>query len=416
MHQIDPATIDLSSFIDSSLSPWHVVRNIIKIAQKEDFSILHEKEDWVIKPESSYLIQRGCSLILIRTPKVSLESISMVAAHTDSPALKIKPNPVTQKEGHTLLQLEAYGAPILSSWIGRDLSVAGLVIKQDELASAKECCDSLIEIPSALFIPHVALHLDRTVNDLGHQVAKHDHLFAFITNNEVKRSYDDSSVVYRELYAVSEEGVSERDGYVSGPRLDNLACLIPALQAFMNQPHSDRKLKVFVAWNHEEIGSQTAEGALSPFLSDILERLSIGFGLARSSYLKLKSKSEMISCDVAHGYHPNYPEKYDLKHSPKLGSGVVVKTNPNMRYCQSASLSAKFTSLVKTNSIPHTFYSLRNDLQSGSTIGPLVSSQMGVETIDIGIPLIGMHSIREFVDRNDIKALQKALDAFYRAP
>ncbi len=393
----------LETFVASSPSPWHVVEQISALSQKAGAATLNEKTSWSIEPSSFYIIRRGCSCILIKTPSKRIEKVKIVAAHTDSPALKVKPYPLAIKEGHALLQLEPYGVPILSSWIGRDLRLSGMILR-----SGKQ---ELVDLNHAAFIPHIAFHLDRTVNDAGHQVLKHDHLFAM---GKEHAFLNDPSITFKDLFLVSDEKAEKLKDcdLIAGPRLDNLACLYAAFAAFIGQKTNDADLLAFVAWNHEEIGSQSAEGALSPFLSDTLERISFGFKLDRAKFLELKASTTLISCDVAHGYHPNYPEKHDLKHTPKLGSGVVIKTNPNMRYSQTANLTGLFVRKLQEAQIPYSYFSLKNDMQSGSTVGPLISSQMGIETIDIGIPLLGMHSIRELVSGSDVQALEKSLSAF----
>lgn len=395
-------TIRIEDFIQKALSPWHVATTLLSESQAAGAVLLDETSSWQLQPETLYVMRRGATFIAFRTPRSPINAFRLLVTHSDSPALKLKPKPNVERDGMQLIQLEPYGAPILPSWIGRPLNVAGVVYK--------EGTEHLIELPWKLFIPHIALHLERTVNEVGHFVHKHNHLFALAGG-----ALPPEKVV--DLYATIDappQKIGIDGSLLAAPRCDNLATLVPLFNAFIAAKPAEKLLQLFIAWNHEEIGSETAEGASSSLLNDLLERILAASGtMQRSEYLEVKTRSTIISCDVAHGFHPNYSDKNDGEHSPKLGSGVVLKTNPNQRYCYDMRLAAEVIDRLESKEIPYTFFSLRNDLQAGSTVGPRLAAAVGVKTLDIGIPLLGMHAAQEVVSYKDIEALSKLASSLF---
>lgn len=409
-------TLVFEEFIQKALSPWHVATTLKTYLQELGGVLLDEKRSWdsnSLMGGQLYLVQRGATFIAFRTPKNAIEAFRLVVTHLDSPCLKLKPCPLVQRDGMNLLQLEPYGAPILPSWIGRPLKVAGVIINSREDASRELYREELVELTTRIFIPHVALHLDRSVNETGHLVQKHMHLFALAGANFLPNAQ------VMDLYAsidAAPQAIGPDGTLLAAPRLDNLATLFPLFKAFSTQAPSENLLQLFIAWNHEEIGSETAEGASSALVSDIVERILYSQAYlqdysenyaARKRHLEMKAHSSVISCDVAHGFHPNYSDKNDGDHSPKLGSGVVLKTNPNQRYCYDITLAAELITKMEKYAIPYSHFSLRNDLQAGSTVGPRLAAALGVKTIDIGIPLLGMHAAQEMVAYSDMDALER---------
>lgn len=408
---------DLLSFIERSPTPFHATKNLVELFVKNGFTLLDEGESWKVVTNSAYLVTRNdSSIIAFRTGNNLKDGINMVGAHTDSPCLRIKPNPDINKHGYTQLGVEVYGGALLHPWFDRDLSIAGRVSGVNKDGSLFH---ELIDFKKAVaIIPNLAIHLDRDANSkksinaqtnlpiiLGHELA-----VDFKTTLLDYCSKDAETVLEFELscYDTQAPGfVGLNDEFISSARLDNLLSTYIGARALLDSNNS-KQASLFIATDHEEVGSASACGAQGSFLKSVLERLTEGAG----DLTQVITRSSMISCDNAHGIHPNYADKHDQNHGPLLNQGPVIKVNNNQRYATNSISSAKFKHLCDNIGVPTQTFVVRSDMGCGSTIGPITATELGIETLDIGAPQWAMHSIRETAGSADCEYLHLALCEF----
>lgn len=414
---------DLCAFLDSSVTAWHAAREIGNRLALQDFTPLDEGERWSLEKGKSYFVIRGGSICAFTIPEKKPSHALILASHTDSPALKIKPKPEVQKENMTLFGVEIYGAPLLSSWLNRDLAIAGRVVVTNKQDSLEEKLVFLDDAP--VFIPQLALHLDKEIHEKGLHLNKQDHLFPIITlqNAEkkeknaleylLKRHLSFQTLISHDLYLVSAEKSrylgSEKEMLASA-RLDNLCSAHAALAALAlsTKPHPTG-VQMAIFYDHEEIGSRASDGAASPFLGDILKRIAHAFKMDEEELACMIHRSLCISIDVAHALNPNYAARYDANHSPLLGKGVVMKYNADLKYATDALSSAKILQLAQKLGLPLQSYVSRNDIPSGSTVGPIIASGTGIPVVDLGCPQLSMHSAREVIACQDYLELSTLL-------
>jgi len=413
---------DLLSFIAKSPTPFHATLNLLNLFKRNKFTVLDEGETWQIKTNKSYVVTRNdSSIIAFRTGADLAAGINMIGAHTDSPCLRIKPNPQVQKFGYTQLAVEVYGGALLHPWLDRDLSIAGRV------SGLKKNGDLFHEIidfekPVAM-IPSLAIHLNRDANSnstINEQ--KHLPLIFSQSDNPGKSKTTDfkaellkycgrdaKQILEYELSCYDTQApslVGLNEEFLSAARLDNLLSTYIGARAMLDS--KGKQAALFIASDHEEVGSASASGAQGPFLKSVLERITNSAGQLTQTI----SRSTLISCDNAHGIHPNYADKHDQNHGPILNQGPVIKINNNQRYASNSISSAKFKQLCGANKIPTQTFVVRSDMRCGSTIGPITATEIGIETLDIGAPQWAMHSIRETAGTQDCEYLYKALSAF----
>ena len=413
----------LTEFISSSPTPFHAVSTMSERLTGSGYQRLHESEDWDLQPNTGYWVTRNDSSIIAFHTGSSLSfanGVRLVGAHTDSPCLKIKPNPELKGHGCQRLAAEVYGGVLLRTWFDRDLSLAGRVTYSD---SKGKVTSTLIDFETPIVqIPSLAIHLNRQANDDA-KIQRQKELNLVLALAENKADFSDllvkqlamqgveqAAVLDHEIYAYDTQapavGGLHGDFFVSA-RLDNLLSCYIGLEALLTS--ADGEPKLLICNDHEEVGSQSASGAQGPFLRDFLERIcQDGQQLSR-----VLSKSMLVSADNAHAIHPNYPEKHDAGHGPVINSGPVIKVNANQRYATNSETSAIFKQLAKEVDVELQTFVARNDMGCGSTIGPITASEIGVATIDVGCPQWGMHSIRETAGTKDGIGLTKVLAQFY---
>ncbi|WP_372986792.1 M18 family aminopeptidase [Marinobacter sp.] len=414
---------DLIEFLNSSPTPWHAVSTMKSRLDAAGFEQLDERDDWSLdRNRGYYVIRNGSSIVAFRTGNkdVSTSGIRMVGAHTDSPCLKVKPNPELRRKGYFQLGVEVYGGVLLNPWFDRDLSLAGRVTLLDE---AGEVQDVLVDFRKPVgFIPSLAIHLDREANNnrsinaqtdlppVLMQVSEDDTTsFADLLSQQVAA---ESGIKARKVlgYELSfyeaqrAEFVGLRNEFVASARMDNLLSCYIGLQSLIHTSGDEAAL--LVCNDHEEVGSMSAEGAQGPFLTAVLDRWC-GAGKARAI-----AHSMMISADNAHGVHPNYLDKHDENHGPILNQGPVIKVNHNQRYATNSRSAALYRHISDELGLPHQTFVVRSDMGCGSTIGPLTAGNLGVTTLDIGVPQFGMHSIRELIGAEDGFTLFRVLAEF----
>lgn len=426
---VDPIIQDFVAFLNASPTAWHAVESVEQRLLQSGFEILREEDSWTLKPGGRYLVTRnGSSLCAFCLPTSSPKGVRILASHTDSPGLKLKPNPEFRKQEMVLFGVEVYGSPLLNSWLNRDLGLAGKVAYLDGKGQLQETLVRLDKHP--LIIPQLAIHLDRDVNEKGLVLNKQDHLSALAAIGKQKEDRYlekllQEQIAYQELLGFElflypldpARLVGFRNQMISSYRLDNLGGVHAASTAFIQELKPSKDLiKMIVFWDNEEVGSSTAQGAESPFLPETIERVMIALNKTREDYFRLLRQSLCLSVDLVHAAHPNYMEKHDAQHQPIMGEGAVMKVSAQQRYVSDSRLLALVNLIAKKAKISLQTYVNRNDIKGGTTIGPIQSALTGIPTIDIGYGQLSMHSSREMAACSDHLAMVKLLTTFLAYP
>jgi aspartyl aminopeptidase len=422
----------LFDFIDASPSPWHVVATIETKLIAHGFEKLEETETWRLNPDSGYYVIRGGSSIIFFITGAGFQRESgfhIVGAHTDSPGLRLKPNPVNLKAGLHRTNVEIYGSPILATFADRDLSLAGRLCFKAKTGSV-ETVLLKIEAP-VLRLPNLAIHMNRNVNEDGLKFHKQNELHliysaltdqhitdkAFpdiLLNNvpEIKGQLLSWDIAVYDTQKAATWGANQV--FYSASRIDNLASCHAALEALLtNRGQHSENTRICAFFDHEEIGSTSNKGADGSFLPDALQRISASLQPDAQTFPAKLAKSFLISADMAHAFHPNFPSAYDPDHKVIVNQGPVIKTNANQRYSSEAISEAMFIDWCQQVDVPYQRYSHRSDLPCGSTIGPITSAKLGLRSIDIGNPMWAMHSIRESAGIADHSYMVRVLGKFF---
>ncbi len=418
----------LLDFLKRSPSPFHATQSMAEALQAAGYQALDERETWQLQPQGRYYVTRNdSSIIAIKLGQHDpvQHGIRMVGAHTDSPCLKVKPQPELSRHGYWQLGVEVYGGVLLSPWFDRDLSLAGRVtFKHNEQLQSR-----LIDFKHAIAsIPSLAIHLNREANSgwainaqtelppvLAQLQGESKKDFRALLADQLQREHaiSDACVLDYELCFYDSQPaalIGLNQDFIASARLDNLLSCYSGLQALLNS--NDQHSQVLVCTDHEEVGSNSACGADGPFLEQVLRRVLN----SEEDFVRCIQHSLLISADNAHGIHPNYADKHDANHGPLLNHGPVIKVNANQRYATTSETSSFFKLLCQQADIPVQSFVTRSDLGCGSTIGPITASQLGVQTIDIGVPTFAMHSIRELAGSKDLGYLLSVLQTFYNSP
>lgn len=421
--------IDLIDFLNQSPTAWHAVHELEKKLKNQGFIELLEEESWQLKLGSSYYVKRnGSSLCAFRMPFKDVMKAHIMGSHSDSPSLKIKPNAEFSKEGMIQLGVEVYGSPLLTSWMNRDLVIAGKIVIEDQQGEVSSFLVHLKEFP--LIIPQLAIHLDRNVNEQGLILNKQDHLNPIAGLEKAFSGYGTNSylsyllnslaknqeILGFDLFLVPLEEarlIGLNKELIASYRIDNLVSVHASFSTLLGQSKtSEDILKMAIVWDNEEVGSGTSQGADSNFLAQILERIVLSRSNNRENLFRLLSRSYCVSIDQAHAVHPNHIDKHDARHHPILGEGIVLKTNALQRYASDSISSGLVSYLCKKAGIPFQAFSSRNDMPCGTTIGPITAMRTGIRTFDIGCPQLSMHSIREIAACQDYIDMCQFLNFF----
>jgi aspartyl aminopeptidase len=394
---------DYLSFLETAPTSWHCVFEVKRRLLANGFLPLEEESLWNLQKGKKYFISRGGSIAAFCIPNAPVTHTIILGAHTDSPALKVKPNPLVLKNGMTLMQTEVYGGPILHSWLNRDLALAGRLFTENSKGCIEEKLIFLKETP--FIIPELAIHLHRTVNDEGPLLNKQEHLMPIISTEPIslEELLGTPNLLSYDLFLVPTEApqtLGLNKEWIASYRIDNLTSVHAALSALLSYEDSEILPFLFFA-DHEEIGSKSWEGAGSSFLNDILSRLQSSFGFSEEEFLIFKKKSLCFSLDMAHALNPMHPSKHDPSERPMLGKGLTLKYSADLKYASSGLTIAKAISIAKKANIPLQHFTPRADMPCGSTIGPIFTSSSGIQTVDLGCPQFSMHSIRELVAVKD---------------
>ena len=403
----------LTDFLDQSPTPWHAVANSSELLERAGFVRLDERSAWALEAGASYFVVRSDGALVAWRQPTDVVGWTIFGAHTDSPNLRVRPEPMIKKQGYFQLGLEVYGGVLLSTWFDRDLSLAGRVAIANEGAVLSE----LVDFKRAVgMIPNLAIHLDRDANG-GRKINPHDELpmilsraeqdadlnFRDLLAREMERSPEEISAFEMCAYPVEGAQVIGLEGeFLASARLDNLLSCFIVTEALIQNEGAEGTM--IVLNDHEEIGSVSTSGAYGPFLESILRRATID-----ADFERVRVNSLMISIDNAHGVHPNYASKHDEGHRPLLNEGPVVKVNANHRYATTAITQGIIEQAAERADVPLQYFSSRADLGCGSTIGPLTAGRLGIDTIDLGCAQFAMHSARETCGTKDPELMLKLL-------
>jgi aspartyl aminopeptidase len=423
-----PLVQDLLGFLRSSPTPYHAVDAATSRLATLGFRALDAREPWSDLGPGRYWVTAGdASVVAFVIPTSrAVKGFRIIGAHTDSPNLRLKPNPSYVKEGYAQLGVEVYGGALVNSWLDRDLSLAGRVIVRE----GAELKTKLVRIDRPLCrIAQLAIHLDRDVGERGLQLNKQEHL-APILGLAGADAPDVAALCAKEL-GVPEIAIAGLDlmlydvvpptlagaqnELLFSARLDNQAMCHAALRALMEvtgRAADGEIIPVIALFDHEEIGSNSAQGAASAFLPRVLERIALAGGRAQDDVHRLLSGSLCVSADMAHAVHPNYADRHEPRHKPTLNGGPVIKTNAQQRYATSAATAALFADLCRQADVPVQHYAHRTDLPCGSTIGPITATLLGIPTVDVGNPMLSMHSVRELCGAKDPDMMVRVLARF----
>lgn len=412
---------DFSGFIQASPSSYHAAAEAGRLLSAVGFSALDETAEWPTAPGRYFVIRDGAIIAWVRPDAaVATTPFRILGAHTDSPGFKLKPRPTMVTRGWLQAGVEIYGGPLLNSWLDRELELAGRLVDRNG-------DEHLVRTGPFLRIPQLAIHLDRDANaGLTLDRQRHttpvfgvgDHRQADVVGHlarlagilpEDVAGYD---ILTADTAAPARFGLD--DQLFAAGRMDNLTSVFAGLIALIAAEESD-VIPVLAAFDHEELGSETRSGASGPFLSDVLTRIGAGLGASETDRLRAYAASWCLSADAGHAVHPNYAEKHDPVNQPIAGGGPLLKINANQRYATDAAGAALWVHCTESAGVPYQEFVSNNTVPCGSTIGPLTATRLGIRTVDVGVPLLSMHSARELCHVADPVALSAASTAFFEA-
>ena len=419
----------LMAFLDESPSPFHAVTAMQRALQEHGFNDLDPGAPWSIGDrDKALVIRNGSSLIAFRMGSAPLieSGVRMIGAHTDSPCLRIKPTPDVRRSGFHQLGVEIYGGVLLAPWFDRDLSIAGRVTCSDttgqRLSLLIDFKKPVVTIPSLAIHLNRDIHKNRTINPQQELVPilcdlpdQSEAGFRELLLDQIHQEHPEANVqavTDYELSCYDTQGAQQvglRGDFLASARLDNLLSCYTGLRSLLDAQGEQTIL--LVCNDHEEVGSASAAGAQGPFLHTVLERLC-GDG---ETMARVLARSFLISADNAHALHPNYETKHDPQHQPRLNGGPVIKFNANQRYATNSETASVFRELCARADVPVQSMAMRSDMACGSTIGPITSTVLGVDTVDVGAPQLGMHSIRETTGWHDPVLLYRALKELFES-
>lgn len=420
MTQLD----DLIGFLAASPSPWHVVQTAGDRLAAAGFEVANLGSLWSDAPARGY-VTRGAALVAWNRPlSVGATSpLRLVGAHTDSPGLRIKPRPDTGGVGWKQLGVEVYGGALINSWLDRDLGIAGRV----ELIDGSTV-DVVVD-EAICRVPQLAIHLDRDVNDKGLVLDRQQHLtpvwgsgapnageFAGWLAGHLPGIVAPGDVAAWELCLFDRTApavLGADQSLLAAGRLDNQLSCWAAVDAICAVQHVQGSTSVIALFDHEEVGSESTTGAAGPLLEHVLERLALANGASRADFLTQLAVSTCVSADNAHAVHPNYRERHDPDHQPIVNRGPAIKLNSNQRYATSARSAAMLQRVFDEAGVPSQVFVSRNNIPCGTTIGPLTATRLGIETVDVGVPQLSMHSARELCGVEDPISLAIGLRHYF---
>lgn len=416
---------ELLDFIQKSASMFHTVDTVSRYFEEAGFQALEEGEDWKLEPGKAYYVSRnGSSIMAFRLPeKISAPHFQIAASHTDSPTFKVKSKPLCQgPDGYIRLNVEGYGGMIDSTWLDRPLSLAGRCLVDTDRGVESRL---LYIDKDILIIPNAPIHFNRQVNK-GYEFNHQRDLLPLFTAGELKAEdfnamlaeslgVEADKILATDLFLVNRTPaalVGWKEEMIASPKLDNLQCAFASMKAFINA-ENPAAINVYAAFDNEEVGSLTKQGAMSTFLKDNLRRILLALGEDQASYLKALAKSFLVSCDNAHALHPNRPDFYDPENRVYMNKGVVIKENAAQSYTTDAFSQAVFKKICQKAGVPVQNFANRSDLGGGGTLGNISNVQVSLHSVDIGLAQLAMHSAYETGGVKDTAYMIRALEAFY---
>jgi aspartyl aminopeptidase len=411
---------ELISFIKEAATPFQAVANTSAILEKAGYTRLVESRDWTLEAGKGYYVTRNASsIIAFRIPECDFSGFMLTASHCDSPCFKIKENAEVVGKYFVQLSTEKYGGLINSTWLDKPLSVAGRVLVKTANGIETRLVD--FKEPIAL-IPNVAPHWSKTVNDNTTYNAAVDLVPLYGTKESEGTfrtrvaqlagvSVDD--IVTTDLYVYNPQDGVEWGDFVSSPRLDDLQCAFSSLTAFISST-TGKSVPVCCIFDNEEVGSRTKQGAASTFLRDTLSRICYSLGKDETFLRRAAANSLLLSADNAHSTHPNHPELADKNHTVVMNGGVVIKYNASQSYTSDAVSSAMFQSICNEAGVPFQLYTNRADIRGGGTLGNIANTQFSLNTVDIGLAQLAMHSSFETAGAKDTEYMVNAMRLFFQ--
>ena len=410
----------LFDYIKKAPTAYHACANSANILEKQGYTRLFEGEKWNLEAGKGYFVERnGSSLIAFRMPAGKPDCFMITAAHGDSPCFKVKENAELSDSNYLRLSVERYGGMFCSTWMDRPLSIAGRVVVKSENGVEIKLFD--LGAPCAI-IPNVAIHMNRQANDGMSYNAAVDMLPLFGEAAEKGKYYtmvaeaagvNKDDIISTDAFLYNADDGIEWGEFISAPRIDDLQCAFSALEAFTSSKSADGVMPVYALFDNEEVGSGTKQGAASTFLFDVLSRATKASGGDDEDYLCAVANSFMVSCDNGHAIHPNHPEHADKNHNVVMNKGVVIKYNANQKYTSDALSSAVMKVVCDAAGVPYQLYCNRADMAGGSTLGNIANTQVSLNTVDIGLAQLAMHSAFETAGANDTEYMVRALCEFY---
>ena len=408
----------LIEFLNASPTPFHATRSMVQALEASGFTCLSESDAWALKPGKYFVTRNQSSIIafVLGTQPVMDTGIRMVGAHTDSPCLKVKPAPDRSDSDYHQLAVEIYGGVLMNPWFDRDLSLAGRVTYRTASGDMESQLINL-HAPVAI-IPSLAIHLDKEANSNRNINPETDLPPVLLMSEEgfslsqlIKETIDCDEILASDLFFYDTNPaaiIGLKKDFLASARLDNLLSCFTGMSALIEADESVTSL--LVCNDHEEVGSASIAGARGTFLSDVLGRITPD----HETSVRTFANSLLISTDNAHGVHPNFPDKHEPNHGPVLNKGPAIKYNANQRYATNSQTAGYFKQLCKQAGVEYQEFVNRADMACGSTIGPIASTELGVKTLDVGVPTFAMHSIRELAGTTDAFALREVLKVFYQ--
>ncbi|CAG9539057.1 unnamed protein product [Cercopithifilaria johnstoni] len=453
--EVKKAAIDFVTFLNKAVTPFHAVEESANRLRDAGFQELKESEHWTIEPSKKYFVTKNKSTILAFAVGGKYRpgnGYSMVVAHTDSPSLRVKPISKLCSDKYLQVGVSTYGGGIWHTWFDRDLSIAGEVIYKKDNAIVRKLVN--IDAP-ILFIPNLAIHLTSssernkfefnnetnlrpiiatlTTKSLNENAKKcwaddvdassviNDHHMVFLDTVANAADCEPNNILDLDLYLYDHQkatigGVHEE--FISGQRLDNLVGAYTCISGLLKSVAADdaltneENIRLAACYDNEECGSGSAQGAASSFTEWVLRRLAAGD--SQAAFEEAMGKSFLISADQAHAVHPNYREKHEECHKPDLHGGIVVKINVDQRYATTATTHSVLKQIACLAGVPLQKVVIRNDMPCGSTVGPILSTRLGIQTVDVGCPQLAMHSIRELTSASSIHQAATLYSTFYQ--
>jgi aspartyl aminopeptidase len=456
-----PVVSDLVDFLNASPTAFHAVDESKRRLKAAGYTQLSEREEWAgLEPGRKYFFTRNYSTIVafaIGAKYVTGNGFHIIGAHTDSPCLKLKPISKVTRGGYLEVGVQTYGGGLWYTWFDRDLTIAGRVIVRDKREGGVSYAHKLVRVQEPIMrIPTLAIHLDRTISSEGLKINSQSHLvpvLATAIKNELQKSVGENGPKETSenkntkhhpllLQLIAKEANCELDDisdfelqlcdtqpsivagamkeFIYSGRLDNLCMSFCSLKALIDSTFAEHSLdhesgvRMVALFDHEEVGSNSAQGAGSPAMLDALSRITASFNTSNNKLLeKAIQRSFLVSADMAHALHPNYMDKHEENHQPKMHGGLVIKHNANQRYATNAVTAFIFREIAERHQLPVQDFVVRNDMGCGSTIGPILASGVGIRTVDIGAPQLSMHSIREMCAVDDISHSYEHFKAYF---